>query len=173
MPRTYYVTHALGPLMHVTGEMPVKVNAFAIHSDVPEQYDDFRRNYDALAMMNVITDDGALFRFTGCSAMGSRSGYRFAGENGCVETGRTLGSMVNLSYQPWLIPEGEERSRTYDPQWPANAELAEKAGHGGGDFRPVWNFIRYLTKGAEPFFNVYRGGAAGPFPGSGQCPPGG
>ena len=157
MPRTYYVTHALGPLMHVTGEMPVKVNAFAVHSDVLEQYDDFRHNYDALAMMNVITDDGALFRATGCTAMGSASGYRFAGENGCVETGRTLGSMVNLSYQSWLVPEGEERNRTYDPQWPANAELAEKAGHGGGDFWTVWNFIRYLTKGTEPFFNVYRG----------------
>ncbi|MCR5682115.1 MAG: Gfo/Idh/MocA family oxidoreductase [Clostridiales bacterium] len=157
LPRTYYVTHTLGPLMHVTGQMPVKVNAFAVHSDVLEQYDDFRHNYDAFAMMNCITDGGSLFRFTGCAAMGSPSGYRFVGENGSCETGRTLGSQVNVTYHHWLVPEGRQASSTYAPAWPANAELAERAGHGGGDFWTVYNFIEYLRGGPEPFFNVYRG----------------
>ncbi len=157
LPRTYYVTHTLGPLMHVTGQMPVKVNAFAVHSDVLEQYDDFRHNYDAFAMMNCITDGGALFRFTGCAAMGSPSGYRFVGENGSCETGRTLGSQVNVTYHHWLVPEGRQASSTYAPAWPTNAELAERAGHGGGDFWTVYNFLEYLRGGKEPFFNVYRG----------------
>ena len=157
LPRTYYVTHTLGPLMHVTGQMPVKVNAFAVHSDVLEEYDDFRHNYDAFAMMNCITDGGALFRFTGCAAMGSPSGYRFVGECGSAETGRTLGSRVNVTYHHWLIPEGREASRTYAPGWPANGDLAERAGHGGGDFWTVYNFMEYLRHGTEPFFNVYRG----------------
>ncbi len=157
LPRTYYVTHTLGPLMHVTGQMPVKVNAFAVHSDVLEQYDDFRHNYDAFAMMNCITDGGALFRFTGCAAMGSPSGYRFVGENGSCETGRTLGSQVNVTYHHWLVPEGRQASSTYAPAWPTNAELAERAGHGGGDFWTVYNFLEYLRGGPEPFFNVYRG----------------
>ncbi|MBR6850073.1 MAG: hypothetical protein IKM88_07570, partial [Lachnospiraceae bacterium] len=43
LPRTYYLTHTLGPLMHVTGQTPVKVNAFAVHSQVQEQYE-FRHN---------------------------------------------------------------------------------------------------------------------------------
>jgi predicted dehydrogenase len=157
MPRTYYVTHTLGPLMHITGQMPVKVNAFAVHSDVLEQYDDFRHNYDAFAMMNCITDGGALFRFTGCAAMGSPSGYRVVGENGSCESGRTLGSNVNVTYHHWLVPEGRPASDTYAPSWSANAELAEKAGHGGGDFWTVYNFMEYLKNGKEPFFNVYRG----------------
>lgn len=157
LPRTYYVTHTLGPLMHVTGQMPVKVNAFAVHSDVLEQYDDFRHNYDAFAMMNCVTDGGALFRFTGCAAMGSPSGYRFVGENGSCETGRTLGSNVNVTYHHWLIPEGKPASETYAPAWPANGDLAERAGHGGGDFWTVYNFMEYLRGGPEPFFNVYRG----------------
>lgn len=156
LPRTYYVTHTLGPLMHVTGQMPVKVNAFAVHSEVQEQYD-FRHNCDAFAMMNCITDGGALFRFTGCAAMASRSGYRFVGENGSCETGRTLGSQVNLSYHPWLVPEGGHVSSTYAPSWPAQARLAERAGHGGGDFWTVYNFVEYLRGGPTPFFDVYRG----------------
>lgn len=117
LPRTYYLTHTLGPLMHVTGQTPVKVNAFAVHSQVQEQYE-FRHNWDAFAMMNCITDGGALFRFTGCAAMASKSGYRFVGENGSCETGRTLGSQVNLSYHPWLVPEGGHVSSTYTPSWP-------------------------------------------------------
>ncbi len=157
MPRTYYLTHSLGPLMYVTKQMPVKVHAFAVHSDVLEQYDDFRHNYDAFAMMNCITDDGALFRFTGCAHMGSGSGYRVAGEYGSCETGRTLGGQVNVTYHSWCIPEGKQDSQTYTPTWSENGELAEKAGHGGGDFWTVYNFVNYILNDVEPFFNVYRG----------------
>jgi predicted dehydrogenase len=157
LPRTYYVTHSLGPLMHMTGQMPVQVSAFAVHSDVLEQYDDFRHNYDAFAMMNCMTDGGALFRFTGCAHMGSPSGYRVVGEYGSAETGRTLGGNLNVTYHSWTTPEGKPSSETYAPAWPANSELAEKAGHGGGDFWTVYNFVEYVLNGVEPFFDVYRG----------------
>ncbi len=157
MPRTYYVTHALGPLMHVTGQMPVKVNAFAVHSDVQLGYDDFRHNYDAFAMMNCITDGGALFRVTGCAAMASGSGYRVVGENGSCETGRTLGSQVNLHYHDWLVPEGREADQTYTPDWESHSEVAAGTGHGGGDFWMIYNFLEYIRNDKEPFFNVYRG----------------
>ena len=156
LPRTYYVTHSLGPLMHVTKQMPVQVSAFAVHSEVLEQYDDYRHNYDAFAMMNCITDQGALFRFTGCAAMGSLSGYRVCGEYGSAETGRSLGDRVNLTYHPWKVPEGRYVSQTYQPGWPKNGEEAERAGHGGGDFWMMHHFLRYIREGREPFFNLYR-----------------
>ncbi len=157
MPRTYYVTHALGPLMYTTGQMPISVNAFAVHSKVLEQYKDFRHNTDAFAMMNCITDGGALFRFTGCAHMGSPSGYRIAGEYGSVETGRTLGKQVNVTYHSWTIPEGKYASQTYTPRFAEKNDMAARAGHGGGDFWTVYNFINYIANGVEPFFNVYRG----------------
>lgn len=157
LPRSYYVTHSLGPLMHITKQMPVQVSAFAIHSDVLEEYDDFRHNYDAFAMMSCITDGGALFRFTGCAHMGSPSGYRVVGEYGSAETGRTLGGNLNITYHSWTTPEGKPSTETYAPAWPANGELAEKAGHGGGDFWTVYNFVEYVLHDVEPFFDVYRG----------------
>lgn len=156
LPRTYYLTHSLGPLMHVTKQTPVQVSAFAVHSDVLEQYDDFRHNYDAFAMMNCITDGGALFRFTGCAAMGSPSGYRVCGENGSAETGRTLGDKVNVTYHSWTVPEGQHVTQTYQPGWPKNGEAAERTGHGGGDYWTVYNFLRYIRDGQEPFFDLYR-----------------
>jgi predicted dehydrogenase len=157
LPRSYYVTHSLGPLMHITGQMPIQVSAFAVHSDVLEQYDDFRHNYDAFAMMNCMTDGGALFRFTGCAHMGSHSGYRIVGENGSCETGRSLGGNLNVVYHDWLAPEGKPTNETYAPAWVANGELAEKAGHGGGDFWTVYNFVNYVLNDEPVFFDVYRG----------------
>ena len=153
MPRTYYCTHALGPLMYATGEMPVSVSAYAVHSDVLYEYNDVRHNYDAIGMMNCITDDGALFRFTGCTAMGSRSGYRIVGENGSAETGRAAGDQVYLTYQPWLIPDGKSVSQLYAPNVP---EPANGAGHGGGDYFVATHFVNYLKGEEEAFFDVYR-----------------
>lgn len=150
MPRTYYLTHTLGPLMAITGQMPVQVSAFAVHSYVLEQYDDFRHNYDALAMMQCITDDGALFRVSGCTAMCSKSGTRICGEAGCAETGRTLGGDVNLYFHPWTTPEGMHQNSTYTP------ENKGEGGHGGSDYWVAKNFADYLLRDVEPFFNVYR-----------------
>ena len=155
LPRSYYVTHALGPLMYATGQMPVRVSAMAVHSKVQErELSEFRHNTDALAMMNCLTDKGALFRATGCTAMASPSGYRIVGENGSCETGRTLGDKVSLWYQKWLTPEGRSSNQIYVP----NLEnFSDRGGHGGGDYMVADIFMRYLRDGEEPFFNVYRG----------------
>ena len=64
--------------MHVTGQTPVKVNVFAVHSEVQAQYE-FRHNCDAFAMMNCITDGGALMSTVGILAWRS-----------CLENGRTI-----------------------------------------------------------------------------------
>ncbi len=156
MPRTYYLTHALGPLMYITKQMPVSVTANAVHSDVLETIKDKRHNYDAFAFMDCKTDGGALFHFTGCAHIGSPSRYRVAGENGGAEHGPGIDGL-RVSYHSWTVPEGEEQCRTYQPTWTANAEQAAKAGHGGGDFWMIYNFIRYIKYDEKPFFDVYVG----------------
>lgn len=157
MPRTYYVTHALGPCMYLTNSMPVVVNGRAVHSDVLEQYDSFRHNYDSIGMMFCETDSGALLRFTGCTAMGSDSGTRVVGEFGSAETGRGLGGQVRLHYNSWTIPEGREYNQVYTPVPDEVSQKAAGAGHGGGDYWVLYNFMRYLLHDEKPFFDVYRG----------------
>ncbi len=156
MPRTYYLTHALGPLMYITKQMPVSVTANAVHSDVLETIGDKRHNYDAFSFMECKTDGGALFHFTGCAHIGSGSRYRIAGEFGGAEHGPGIPGLL-VSYHSWTVPEGEEQSKTYQPTWATNAELAGKAGHGGGDFWTVYNFIQYIKNDVKPFFDVYVG----------------
>ena len=154
--RTYYSTHALGPLMYMGQSMPKYITAHAVHSDVLEQIADVRHNDDALGMMCCEMDDGSLFRFTGCTAMASNSGYRIVGERGSAETGRFLGEKIGLHFNHWEVPEGEECDRTYDPEWPSNAELADRTGHGGGDFWVMYDFLQYLRGEEDVFFDVYR-----------------
>lgn len=159
MPRTYYVTHALGPLLYMTDSMPKVVNARAVHSPALEKYDSFRHNYDAAAMMFCETDTGALLRFTGCAAMASDSGYRVVGEFGSAETGRALGGAVRLLYNSWTTPEGRESCSTYAPEPDEVSQKAAGAGHGGGDYWVLYNFMRTLLYGDKPFFDVYRSAA--------------
>ncbi|MBE5762468.1 MAG: hypothetical protein E7334_10835 [Clostridiales bacterium] len=46
----------------------------------------------------------------------------------------------------------------YDIKWPDEelGKLAEGAGHGGGDFFVIYNFIKDLENGREPYWDVYR-----------------
>lgn len=155
--RTYYSTHSLGPLMYCTKQNPISVSAFAVHSDVLEKEIDFRHNYDAFAMMTCRTEDGALFRFNGNAHMGSLSGYRIVGERGSGETGRSLGTQVNVHYHEWCRPEDEVTDTTFTPSFEDIYDKASGSGHGGGDYCTVRIFLDYLKGGETPFFDVYRG----------------
>ena len=46
--------------------------------------------------------------------------------------------------------------RTYVPEWPEYADLANKAGHGGGDFWTMFYFGKAIRENTQPWLNVYR-----------------
>ena len=162
MPRTYYVTHAMGPLMYMTKSMPKYVSGRAASSDLLYQIKDFRPNSDGVGMMFCEMDNGMIARFTGCTAMASDySRYRICGDRGSVEWGGACGEKVRLLYESYTKPEGvEETCRMLEPDLSELGEKFEKAkqaGHGGGDYWIVQHMIEYFRDGIEPFFNVYRG----------------
>ncbi len=64
--------------------------------------------------------------------------------------------MVRLTYVPWNLPEGEETQKFYRPEYQTDSEAAQKAGHGGGDYWVVRNFLEYLRGKREPDFDVYK-----------------
>lgn len=155
LPRTYYSSHALAPLMHMTDTIPKKVNArtgfdadFAI-----------KRNRDSGDIVGVILcemDNGSLFRVTGNGGFGPHGNwYRLGCINGGIEATRDNPVNVRLEYNSWSKPEGV-KTGVYTPVWGEHGELAEKTGHGGGDFWVVYNFIKYMNEDIKPFFDVYR-----------------
>jgi hypothetical protein len=46
---------------------------------------------------------------------------------------------------------------TYRPEWPEHGDLAEKAGHGGGDFWTNYHFAEAIRSNRQPYLDVYRG----------------
>ncbi|MBE7091067.1 MAG: Gfo/Idh/MocA family oxidoreductase [Clostridiales bacterium] len=156
-PRSYYVTHSLAPIMHMTGAIPKKVNAFAVFDPIDESEPTANQVGDRATVMTTLNSDGSVFKFVGCSAFGAEgNSYRVCGENGQIENLRGMGNTVMLRYNPWSTPEGKGWGNEYKAEYaPEDKPLAEKAGHGGSDFFVAREFIRCITENRKPDFDVY------------------
>lgn len=64
---------------------------------------------------------------------------------------------VRVWHDHWNNPAGKPAERVYVPEWPEHADLANKAGHGGGDFWTNFEFANAIRSGKQPFLDVYRG----------------
>lgn len=159
LPRTYYITHSLGPVMHITGATPKKVTAFAMYAPDKGEFPTASFNADRAANITTLNDDGSVFRITGCSAFGSHyNSYRICGTKGQIENLRGMGEQVMLHYNEWEIPEGAQRDKQYLPSWNDKDEaLIKKSGHGGGDYLTVRMFVDCVKQGKQPPhpFDIY------------------
>lgn len=155
-PMTYYITHSLGPLMYMTGQLPVSVSARTCYDE--GRAERIGRKYsDVAAIMLISTDQDAVFRVPACAMfMPHGNWYRLSCTDGGIETIRGDQDKVRLCYPSWNLPEGAELEKIYKPEWETNTDLAVAAGHGGGDFWVVHNFIEYLKGNQGPDFDVYQ-----------------
>jgi predicted dehydrogenase len=158
LPRTYYITHSMAPLMYITGATPTRVRALPILNPEPVDKNTFVRNVaEKAAIILTQNDDGSVFRVTGCSGFGHHeSSYRICAENGQIENLRDHSDRVLLSYNSWQKPEGCEASKIYKPDFTDKDDaLIAKAGHGGGDFFVAREFLDCIREGRQPEFDVY------------------
>ena len=152
LPRTYYVTHSLGPVMFVTGATPKRVTAFNMAVPKEEGHIDSSFVCDMAANITTINDDGSVFRFTGCAAFGAHhNSTRVCGTKGSMENIRGMGDQVMLRYNGWEKPEGAPTKSFYDPNWNDEQEaLIMKSGHGGGDFLTARIFVESIENKVQP-----------------------
>ena len=133
IPSTYYCTHALAPLVYITGTLPVKVNALSI--PLGRQPDLDVRRGDSGSVILCRMDNGAVFRIFGLIMPGHSNFYRLHGTRGAMETTRGPGyfgpEQIRIWHEQWDLRPGEVAERTYLPDWPHHAELARQSGHGG------------------------------------------
>ncbi len=159
LPATYYCTHALAPLMWITGAWPVSVNALAFSA--PELEDPTVRLNDTGAVILCRMDSGAVFRLFGIGVPGHSNWYRLHGTHGAMESVRGHGyfgpEQVRVWHEPWTLQPGEVSERVYVPEWPEHADLARQAGHGGGDFWTNFHFARAIRTGEPNRLDVYHG----------------
>ena len=159
LPATYYITHSLGPVMHITGATPKKVSAFAIYAPSDEEVPNASHSADRAANITTLNDDGSVFRVTGCASFGAHhNSYRVCGTKGQIENLRGFDDRVMLRYNKWDTPEGEESEQMYKPSWHDKDEsIIRKSGHGGGDYLTVRMFLECIEKGKQPPhpFDIY------------------
>ena len=159
LPRTYYITHSLGPVMHITGATPKKVTAFAMYAPIEGDVPNASHNADQAANITTMNDDGSVFRITGCAAYGGHhNAYRVCGTKGQIENLRGMGSQVMLRYNEWEKPEGEEHQQSYKPSWnDKDEDLIQKSGHGGGDYLTARIFVNCIKQNEQPPhpFDIY------------------
>jgi hypothetical protein len=104
-------------------------------------------------------DNGAVFRTLGLMLSSiHRVRYEIHGDRGLLATAEpNHWGMVHVHHEEWLRKPGQPGSLTYAPDWPEHAELARKAGHGGGDFWTSFHFANAIRSGEAPYLDVYRG----------------
>lgn len=159
LPRTYYITHSLGPVMWATGATPVRVTAFA--SFAPESEDKPSAKYagDRVAIITTQNDDGSIFRVTGCAAFGAHhNSYRVCGTNGQIENLRGMNDKIMLRYNDWTKPEGTQEVNLYAPSWnDKDEEFIKSSGHGGGDYLTIRMFVDCIKARKQPEhpFDIY------------------
>ena len=152
VPRTYYITHSLGPVMRATGATPKRVTAFAAFA--PTLGDAPVASYvgDSAAIITTQNDDGSIFRVTGCARFGNHhNAYRICGTEGQIENLRGMDGKVMLRYNGWTKPEGFEEVNLYEPDWnDKDEDLIQKSGHGGGDYLTARIFLECIRENKQP-----------------------
>lgn len=158
-PRTYYVTHSLGPIMWSTGASPVRVTAFGVFAPVVDGAPTARFAADRAALIMTQNDDGSVFRFTGCAAFGGHhNAYRVCGTEGQIENLRGTDNEIMLRRNAWSLSEGEEEVSRYKPSWnDPDEEIISGSGHGGSDYLTIRTFVNCIREGVQPEhpFDIY------------------
>jgi hypothetical protein len=106
-------------------------------------------------------DNGAVFRIFGLACPGTATGRACTARRARWRpraARATFGpGQVRVWHDHWLRRPGQPAERTYVPTGRSTAELANRAGHGGGDFWTNFEFANAIRSGKPPYLNVYRG----------------
>lgn len=157
LPRTYYITHSLAPLMYITGSRPVRVTAMPVYAPAEENVPVGSMVGDRAAIITCLNDDNSVYRVTGHARFGAEeNSYRVCAIKGQIENVRGGDGKVMLRYNPWETPKGLPTESCYKPSWPEESrELVRKSGHGGSDFFVIKEFFDCIREGRQPEFDAY------------------
>ena len=163
LPPTYYSTHALAPLMVMTGHMPKRIIGKQALTK-----DEGQADRCTGALMLVETDQGALFRIFGSAHFGCMENwYRLGCDKGAVELVRGSNDYVRLVQNGWMYDEPlEAHESVYLPRITEVDKAATNSGrreddfgHWGGDQSMLREFVDDVLDGREPYMDVYRSAA--------------
>jgi predicted dehydrogenase len=142
---TFYCTHAIGPMMTITGRRPKQVVGFETQINKLKYPIGTWKGGTCGSVIMITMDNGAIFK----AAQGdlkrepSSINYQVYGTRGCMESNRLPGKVLNVYI------EGERQchgtTELYDPEKFVSPEMAKKfSTHNGSDFYATHFFIEKI-----------------------------
>ena len=159
IPATYYCTHSIAPVMHITGTRPVKVNGFVVPFDFgdPSMTHSMKLS-DTSCVIICRMDNDAVMKAIHGALRGHGHYVRIHGNKGLMENCRH-GDQHRLRVwrEQWEKKKGEPEEIVYKPDFPVHHDRASQAGHSGGDFFTAYHFAHAIRTGEPPELDVYTG----------------
>ena len=149
-----YCTHSLGPLLQwMPGDRVVRVCCAGSGHHYKDPRGDEYENQDSCVMLCQMASGGLVkIRVDMLSERPHATGnFQLQGSKGCYESSRERGGMnriwlEDLSEDKNIWTDLKELEEDYLPEmWRNPPEAALRAGHGGGDFFEVMDFIQSIN----------------------------
>jgi len=152
IPATYYCTHALGPVLTITGTRPVKVSGFVVPNTLSRK---IGRKGDDASVVVCTMDNGAVTRVIPWSYLTHKPyslWYALYGTKGSMENNRFRPQQtLNITLDEDSDTEFE---RSYQPRFRTHHD-SKFTSHGGSDFFVVKNFIDAIINEKPSPIDVY------------------
>lgn len=146
----YYCTHSLGPVMVITGTRPTMVEAFPCKPRIAGYLRGQGAENGTMTPSLIQMDNGSIVRNLMGAATSDSHTQRIWGTRGAYEIGQS-GTLLRLG------ASGGSPMMNVNPHWEGLGEIAEKTGHGGGDFWVLYYFAREILYGEKGPFDIYGG----------------
>ena len=148
---TYYCTHSLGPIIHITGLRPVSV--VGTESLMNESKRRVGNKGGLFGIETVTLQNGGIIKSIHGGLRKNSVWYAVYGTKGSAESAREIaGCDDNRRIYVDLDPDektfGESEIKTYLPSRPLD-EQCKSFGHGGSDFYSIWNFVEKVRGNEE------------------------
>jgi len=147
---TFYCTHSLGPIIHITGLRPISVVGYE-----PVQNERSLRIGAKSAQFGiemVTLENGGIVKSVHGWLYKNSVWYSIYGSKGAAESSREAtenGGTVRI------YTNLDSESGAYDGKWETylpefgHEEEAAQTGHGGSDFYAIYNFVEYIAGNEE------------------------
>ena len=141
----FYCTHSAGPLLHITGQRPVKV--VGVEGPFNPRMARMGAKAGNMAIEIATLENGGIIKsIHGVGPSKNSVWYSLYGAKGRIETPREDTQTDGMIYTNLDTAEGvsEQNTFCYKPE----DELSEKRGsfgHGGSDYVCLWNIFEYLS----------------------------
>lgn len=144
---TFYCTHSIGPIVHISGLRPVSVTGF----EPPYNDASFRIGSCSAAygVEMVTLENGAIIKSLHGNVYRDNIWYLVAGAKGSMESSRRIAQDGEVSR---LYVSYDENEGDYAPEVPLSYlpkgedyRKARSFGHGGSDYYAMYNAINYIA----------------------------